>query len=106
MRNFNEIFWENVAYDIIKIHRKTGLHPRSRNLEKPQGGQIDKPSRPFRVKISQGINFSKLEWRNNSEYPPFHRLYWQLTSNKTIEPAGQGARRIILQILTSPGKYP
>ena len=30
MRNFSDVFGENVAYDNIKSHKKTGFHPLSR----------------------------------------------------------------------------
>ena len=40
LRNFNEIFMKDVAYDNIKSHKKTGLQPlfRKHIFEKSQGG--------------------------------------------------------------------
>ena len=40
LRNFNEIFRKDGAYDNIKSHKKTGLHLslEDKFLEKPKGG--------------------------------------------------------------------
>ena len=41
MRNFNEIFWKDVADDNVKCHKNSGLHPFSTRqfLEKLQGAE-------------------------------------------------------------------
>ena len=53
LRNFNELFGRNVAYDSIKSHKKLGFHTLSRKHISGKttggGGQIDPPSL-FRVK--------------------------------------------------------
>ena len=48
MRNFNEIFRKDVTYNIVKSHKKTGLHPVCRRyifgkVTRGGGGQIDLP---------------------------------------------------------------
>ena len=52
LRNFNEIFRKDVAYDKIKSHKETGLHSLflSHSFVKPQGGSNCSPSL-FRVNI-------------------------------------------------------
>ena len=50
MRNFNGYFRKHVAYDNIKIHKKTGLYPLSRKpiFEKTTGVGSDRTPSLFR----------------------------------------------------------
>ena len=56
LRNFNEIFRKDGAYDNIKSHKKTGLHLslEDKFLEKPKGGggiKLDHPFSPSLLRV-------------------------------------------------------
>lgn len=77
MKNFNEVFRKNVAFDDIKSHKKVGIHALSRKyiFGKTIGSEIKLiplPLNLFRVKMKKnvGIRLRAIKFIKETEQTP------------------------------------